>query len=107
MPFPLNKQPPVHMPITYGLVGINKPGAGAVREADLEEEEDEEEEEGVGEEQRAACCSLCSAELKVSHYACLCSQAPLSFSSLAVHKPYCKRWKLGGSWERGYMRHAG
>lgn len=28
LPFPLSKQPPVHMPIAYGLVDISKPGRG-------------------------------------------------------------------------------
>ena len=75
MPFPLEKQPPVHMPITYGLVGFNKAGAGrgAVTEGGLEEEEEEEEEEGadeLGKEKHgttAAWCFLCSTELEVSH----------------------------------------
>ena len=41
MSFPLDRQPPIHMPITYGLVGFNKPAAtGAVEGTNMEEEED-------------------------------------------------------------------
>ena len=34
LPFPLNKQPPVHMPIAYGLVDISKPGKSRGRGTD-------------------------------------------------------------------------
>jgi len=69
MPFPLEKQPPVHMPITYGLVGFNKAGSGrgAVTEGGLEEEEGADD---LGKEKHGATsawCFLCSTELEVSH----------------------------------------
>lgn len=72
MPFPPEKQPPVHMPITYGLVGFNKAGAGegAVTESGVEEEEEEEVADELREEKHgatAAWCFLCSTELEVSH----------------------------------------
>lgn len=61
------------MPITYGLVGFNKAGAGrgAMTESGVEEEEEEEEgADELGEEKHgatAAWCFLCSTELEVSH----------------------------------------
>ena len=82
MPFPLDRQPPIHMPITYGLVGFNKPatkGGRAVKGCNMEEEEEGEEGEGASEDEedelgrswKEQCgatvfCCLCSKELKVS-----------------------------------------
>ena len=84
MPFPLDRQPPIHMPITYGLVGFNKPatkGGRAVKgcNMEVEEEGEGEEEEGASEDKEdelgrswkkqcgaTVSCCLCSEELKVS-----------------------------------------
>ena len=80
MSFPLDRQPPVHMPITYGLVGFNKSAAtGAMKGTNMEEEEEgeekggsEDEEDELGRDWKEQCgtiasCCLCSEELKVSH----------------------------------------
>ena len=80
MSFPLDRQPPIHMPITYGLVGFNKSAAtGAMKGTNMEEEEEgeekgasEDEEDELGRDWKEQCgtiasCCLCSEELKVSH----------------------------------------
>ena len=66
IPFPLQKQPPSHMPIAYGLVDIRRAReaepdekGGGAQGATIEEEEEESQNEGGPQKQTQTTCCLC------------------------------------------------